>query len=412
MELESALKNAVKKLEGESVDAFEVVGIAEDSLVVEAKRQMVGSFRRSASRGLAVRVVEGKRMGWSATTDIGAKAVGRAVGQALSAVDVVAKSDEAVIATPQDPEGDFAEQLGRSLGEINDDEKIRMALKLESTAIAFDSRIVRTRNPRYEESVWSVSVINSNGISVRARRGLVSCELRAIASDDSGSESAYDFDFSPRFEDLDVEGVARRAAKRALSKLGAQKLEKGSLPVIFENRAASSMVRILAPSFFADNVQRGKSALTDKIGEKLYCPLITIVDDGLMSGGFGSFPFDGEGIPMRRTIMVRDGRVDAWLYDSPRAMRDGVMSTGNCRRSGLRSSPGIGVTNCFLKGGKDGVDGLCAGVDKGLLVTDLLGTHTANTISGDFSLGAEGFLLEGGKKTSPVRGITIAGNVL
>jgi len=411
MDLEKAVHEAVKKLEGESLDAFEVVGIAENRLVIEAKRQMVDSFRRTSGRGIAIRVIAGGRMGWSATTDIDQKAVGKAVTQAMGAMQVAAKSEEAVIVMPQDPEGDFIEQVGRSLGEISDDEKIRMALSIESAAVAADSRISRVRSPRYEEKLRNILIVNSNGVLASARRGLVSCMLLAIASDGSLSESAYEFDFSPRFEELDVEKVARSAAKKAIEKLGARGIGSAELPVIFENRAASSMIGLLAPSFFADNVQRGKSTLAGKMGEKLYSPIVTVVDDGLLPGGVGSFPFDGEGIPHSRTIMIRDGTVNTWLYDGPRAKRDGALSTGNCMRKGLGRFPVIDVTNCFLKEGTEDPEKLQADMTKGLLITDLLGVHTANAISGDFSLGAEGFFVEGGKKSFPVRGITIAGNV-
>lgn len=411
MDLEKAVQEAVKKLEAENLDAFEVAGIAENSLVVEAKRQTVDSFRRTSTRGIAIRVVRSGHMGWSATSDIDHKAVGKAVQQAMGSMQVATKSEEALIVMPQDPEGDFIEQVGRSIGEISDDEKIGMAMKVESAAIAADTRIVRVRNPRYEEVERHMTVVNSNGISVGARRGLVSCMLQAVASDGASSESAYEFDFSPRYEDLDVEETARRAAKRAVMKLGATGIGSALLPVVFENRAASSMVGLLAPSFFADNVQRGKSRLVGRMGEGEYSPLITVVDDGLMSGGIGSFPFDGEGIPQRRTVLIRDGCVGAWLYDGPRAKRDGALSTGNCHRSKIGKLPSIGVTNCFLKAGSIGAKELYSGIGKGVLITDLLGVHTANSISGDFSLGAEGFLVEGGGKVSPVRGITIAGNV-
>lgn len=411
MDLEHAIQSAVRKLEAEEADAFEVVGLAETSLFIEARRQMVNVFRRNSGRGIAVRIVKGGRMGWSATTNLEHKAVGRAVSQAVASLAVTAETEEAVILAPQDPKGDFVEHVGRSLGEISDVEKIKAALSIESTAIAADNRISKVRCPRYEERVRHLVIVNSKGVSASARRGLVSCALQAVASDEGGSESAYEFEFSPRFEDLDVEGCALRAARRAVMKLGASGIGGASLPAVFENRAASSMVGLLAPSFFADNVQRGKSAIAKRFSEKVYSEKVTIIDDGLLSGGFNSFPFDGEGIPQRRTTMVEGGSISAWLYDGPRSFRDKVLSTGNCSRKELGKLPTIGVTNCYLAAGSLKAGDLMSGIKRGVLISDLLGVHTANPISGDFSLGIEGFLIEDGEKTSPIRSVTIAGNI-
>ncbi|MBT3181666.1 MAG: TldD/PmbA family protein [Deltaproteobacteria bacterium] len=410
MELDAAVQNTVKKLEGEDVDMFEVFGMSKSSLSIEAKRQMIHMYRRSTSRGIAVRVVADGRIGWSATTDISAKEVAKTVSHAIASLKVSSSSDEAVIVKPQEPEGGFYERVGRSYSEISDDEKMQMALKLESEAIASDKRLARVRSPIYEEETVQFSIVNSNGVFLNAKRGLVSAMLLAIATEEGVSESEFDFVFTPRFEDLDVQSIARNAAERAVAKLGATSMEGGQYPVIFENRAASSMLKILSPSFFADNVQRSKSRLAGQVGEEVYSPLVTIIDDGLLPDGFGSFAFDGEGVPSQRNILVSSGKINSFLYDGPRANKDGVPSTGNCMRADVNDIPSIGVTNFFLKAGTTKAGDLMSDVSKGLFVTNLLGIHTANPISGDFSFGAEGFLIKDGRKDRPVRGVTIAGN--
>lgn len=411
MELQKSIQGAVRKLEAQGVDAFEVVGMAERTLIVEARQQMVESFRRSEGRGMAIRVVKGGRMGFASTTDIAPHAVEQAVGQVLSSMREAMPSDEAVIPPAQESDGRIEESEGRPLGEIPDEEKVRVALLLESAAVAADSRIARVLHPRYEETARELTVVNSRGVRVTARRGLCLCELKAVASDGADSEGAYEFSFSPRFEGLAPEATARLAASRAVDKLGARPVPAGVVPVVFAPRAAAGLVKLAAPSFFADHVQRGRSILASRRGERAYHPDVSIVDDGLLADGFGSFPFDGEGIPRRRTVMVLGGVIEGWLYDGARAARDGVASTGSCLREGLRALPAIGVGNCFLKGGERSPEELVREAGRGLLVTDLIGLHTANAISGDFSLGAEGFLIEAGVAGAPVRGVTIAGNV-
>lgn len=411
MDIQSVIQNAAKKLSAQKLDDFEVAGVTESSLVIEAKQQMVENFRRSEGHGVAIRVIREGRLSFASTTDISPKAIDHMIKHAVSALEKIAPSEEAILPLPQEVLAGLNEELGRPFGEISDDEKVRAALTLESAAVAADNRIARVRQPAYEEKIWSLSIISSKGVNVAARRGVVGCELMAIASDEGDSESAYEHNFSPRFESLDVEGTARTAAKRAIAKLGAKPMKAGTHTVLLAPRAATTMVRLAAPSFFADNVQRGKSMLAEKRGVRAYHPDVSIVDDGLLPGGYSSFPFDGEGIPRRRNVLVRDGVIEMWLYDGARAARDGVLSTGSCSRGGVGYLPAIGLSNCFLKAGGHKQEDLVTKAKNGILVTELLGVHTANPVTGDFSLGAEGMTIENGELGRPVRGVTIAGNV-
>ncbi|HPQ80941.1 MAG TPA: TldD/PmbA family protein [bacterium] len=411
MELGNAIGSAVRKLENQKLEFFEVAGISDVRFVAEAKGQMVEGISRSKGRGVALRVVRDGRVGFSATTDIGPKAIEKAVQQAVMSMKEVAPSDEASLPPAQEPQSALAERLGRTFAEIPDDEKIRMAMLLESAAIAADSRIVKVQHPRYEEVVRSMTVISSTGVNSTGCRGLCLCEIKAVASDGEDSQGAFEFSFSPRFEELSVEETARLAARRAVEKLGAGRVAGGSMPVVMGPRAGASMVKLASSAFFADNVQRGKSVVSSRRGERVYHPDVSIVDDGLLPGGFGSFPFDGEGIPRRRTMLVRNGVIENWLYDGARAAKDGVASTGNCRREEVNRLPSIGVGNCFLKGGESSPEELLREAGRGILITDLIGLHTANTVTGDFSLGAEGFVFDKGVLGAPVRGITVAGNV-
>ncbi len=411
MELANAVENAVKKCKKQRVDAYEVLGLNERSLVIEAKQSAVDSFRRNEMRGIAIRLVRKGRMGWAATTDISMASVGRAVEQAALAMQEVAVSEEAIIPPVQSSCGAIEEAPGRSYDSISDEEKMGLAVALEAAAVSADPRVRCVRRPRYEEFVRRMVVSNSHGAEAQAERGMVSGDLRVVVSQDDLSESAYDFDFSTRFEALDMDAIGKRAAQRAVEKLGAQSFDGGNLPVLFDARAAATLVRLIAPSFFATNVQRGKSVIAGRLGERVYSPAVTLIDDGLLPDGFGTFPFDAEGIPKRRTTMIADGTVEHWLYDGARAARDGVASTGNCVRETLSALPVIDVGNCFLAPGPKGVDALIADVERGVWVTELLGAHTANVITGDFSFGVEGALIEGGQRGAPMRGMTIAGNI-
>lgn len=411
MNLESALKDVVVRIKVNDLDAYEVVGLDERFVTVEAKQQMVERMQRTHRVGISIRTIKDGRIGFATTKDMSVKSVHQALKSALDSMENVEPTEDAVLPGVQKARGTLEENITRPLGEVSDDERIAVAKSLEGVALAAEKKVKKVQHPRYEEIDRTLLVMNSSGVKDMSRRQMASCELRVVAEDGGKAESAYDYGYSSSFDRLEVEAIARRAARRAVAKLGARSVPGGSYPVVFEPRAAASMLGLLAPSFFADNVQRGKSILGGKLGEKFYNPSVTIIDDGLLPDGFGSFPFDWEGVPKRRTAMVEDGVVSSWLYDGARAAHDGVESTGNSQRASLDKLPSVGINNCFLKAGSDSRESIIKGISKGIVATDLLGLHTANTISGNFSLGLEGFVVEDGAVREPVRGVTVAGNI-
>ncbi|MFA4974582.1 MAG: TldD/PmbA family protein [bacterium] len=411
MDIEKAVKEAVMRIEAQSLDAFEVVGLVERSLIIESKQQMIDRALRSERRGISIRAIKGGRMGLASTADMNPKSVITAVRSALASVESVSPSDEVSLPEPQPEQGKIEEVLKRTLSDVPYNDKARFAMEIESAAIAHDSRISKVQQARYGEDVRALFVVNSRGVRAKFERGFCHCAAKAVSDDGRCAQSGFEQSFSASFDDIDPAWVGRTAAKRAVDKLGAAPAPGGTASVVFEPRAAASMLALLAPSFFADNVQRGKSMLAGKRGECVFNAAVTIVDDGLLPHGCNSFAFDWEGIPKRRTVLVRDGEVESWLYDGARAAKDRVQSTGSCVREGLERQPAVGVSNCFLKAGGASPESLLVQADRGFLITDLLGLHTANPISGAFSLGVEGFVVKEGARREPVRGMTIAGNV-
>jgi len=411
MDLEKAIKEAVTRLQVQTLDGFEVVGLIERSLIIESKQQMIDRALRSERHGISVRVIKDGRMGISSTADMNPKSAINAVRSALASAESVALSEEASLPDQQPAQGALNERPKRAMGEVPYEEKVRLAMEIESAALAADSKVSKVYVARYGEDTRSLIVVNSRGVSTSFERGFCHCFAKTVADDGRCAQAGFEQSFSASFDNLDPDWVGRTSARRALDKLGAAPGEGGTFPAVFEPRAAAALLAQLAPTVFADNVQRGKSALAAKRGEKAFSGSVTIVDDGLMPNGCGSFAFDWEGIPKRRTMLVRDGTIECWLYDGARAAKDHVQSTGSCVRESLDRHPAVGVSNCFLKAGASSPDALVAQLSQGVLVTDLLGMHTANPISGSFSLGVEGFLIRQGARCEPIRGMTMAGNV-
>jgi len=412
LSIETAIDLLREELIDADIDDFEIFARDRETLEVESKDLEVESFERSKQRGVAVRVIKGGRLGMSSTTNMTEDALKHVVKEALAAMAGSDANDASGVPQPQTQVSALAERAGRSLAEISDEEKIKAAKTLEAAVREADHRIRRARDARYSEYTVRAAVVNSRGIDENAQRGIVMCSVQAVAEENGSSEAAAESVHHIRFDELDVVGIGKRASERAVSLLGAKQLPTGRCRIYFEPRAAAAILSLVMSQFFAENVQRNKSRLADKMGQRAMSEIVTIVDDGLLPGGMGSFSFDAEGVAAQRTVVVNKGEVAAWLYDVASALRDGTQSTGNARRLSVHSVPTIGITNSYISSSKKGPSELVRSCDGGFWVSDVMGLHTANPITGDFSLGATGYRIASGVAADPVRGVTIAGNVL
>jgi PmbA protein len=409
--LQNIVKSLQEELDSASVDEYEIYACSDESLEVESKNQKVEFFSRAQEEGVAIRVEKGGQVGMSSSSGITPDAPEQLIKDAISAMENSFSMDGVIIPRPNEGVATLTERPGQPLSEIPDREKIAFAKKVERATLDSHPLIVRARQPRYREVTRCAIAVNSRGISEQAQRSLVFCEVQAVAEKDGSSESAAEMGHHIRFEDFDGEELGRRAGLRAASILGAKAIPTGRYPVYLEPRAAAALLRILMPSFFADNVQRNKSRLRGKLGEEAFSSHLTIMDHGLLQSGAGSFRFDGEGVARQRTTLVDGGRIKGWLYDGASAMRDDTQSTGNAERRSIHDSPHIAITNCFIAEGSKSAQDLIGWCDDGLWVSDLMGVHTANIVTGDFSLGAVGYKIEGKNMGAPVRGVVLAGNV-
>jgi PmbA protein len=221
----------------------------------------------------------------------------------------------------------------------------------------------------------------------------------------------YEGDFSRTYDQLDLAGIGRAAARRAVAGLGGRQIPTRRGPVLLENSVAAEFLETAAGSFLADNVHKGKSILAGRQGKKIMSRAVTIVDDGLRPGGLVTAPADAEGTPRQTTTVVENGELKTFLYDAQRAAVDHAGSTGNAVRGGAKAPPGLGTTNFIIRPGEKSLEEMMAELRAGLFVTEAMGVHTADPISGDFSFGVSGLLIQGGGIAHPVKGVALAGNV-
>ena len=211
-------------------------------------------------------------------------------------------------------------------------------------------------------------------------------------------------------ERLDApEEIGQTAARRALRRLGARRVKTCAVPVIFDPDMAASLIRHIAGAAAGPSLYRGASFLVGKLGEQIASPAVTLVDDGTVPGALGSRPFDGEGLPVRRTVVVDKGVLTSYLLDTYTARKLGMASTHHAARDG--SGVTVGTTNFYLAAGPTDPRVLVASVKQGLYVTELIG-FGVNGITGDYSRGAVGMWIDNGELAYPVEEITVAGNLL
>lgn len=421
--MDEIIERVIEILRKKPVDGYEIYVDSSSVFEVEAKDGGVETLQVSHPWGMAIRILNRHRMGFTFTTS--SDSAGFFEPEKM--IDNAIASAEA---TSPDPALDFAPALkgapshlpifDETLERVSEETKIEKAKLLEEATRSVDpERIKKVRKAAYGESFSRRRLINSNGLEFSYLSTLVSVSVTSVAEESGESEVGWDFDFSHFFQDLNVEKVGKEAGQRALDRLGGKRIPTGVYPVLLRNSVSSEFLSLLAHSFLAEQVQKGKSALKGKKGEKCFSSFLSIEDDGLHPKGSGTFPVDGEGTPSQKTPLVSEGEITGFLYDRFWAKRErasipdsSAESTGNSHRGGIKAPPVLGISNLLIKPGNVSFGSLLDVLDRGLLVEEVMGIHTVDPISGNFSLGCAGSWIEGGRKIHPVKSIAIAGNLL
>lgn len=287
---------------------------------------------------------------------------------------------------------------------IDEDYKKEAALKIEKSIIDYDKRIAATRNCELQEIEIEAKIINSNNVSAEAKKTIFVVSGMCAAKD-KDEVSWYDWQWSHYLKDIDIEEFSEGIAKKAISFLGGEQIETGIYRGILTPQSACDILGILSVSFLAESLYKNKTRLKDKIGEKCFSGLIDIVHSCVK--GINSFPFDGEGIFYPDTMVVKEGVFETFLYDTYYGKKYSRSSTGSSIRAGIKEPPKCGIMGLYIKDGSWQDKDL---PDDYIVIEELMGTHTANPITGDFSLGAVGYINRGGVK-KPFKEVIFSGNV-
>jgi PmbA protein len=407
--------SAVKVALGRGADEAEAFLSLSSGISIDIERgQIVRSIKRM-DQGLGVRAVYRKAVGFSYTNTLTAKNIEEAAERAFRAARA-SKPDSDWVKLPS--LGSFGEARGtydKRIVDLSSDELVEAAAVMLGAVEEYDTRVLAVAGG-VVTSLFSTVVVNSHGVEACDRGTAVGCSMENIARDGADVTPACFEVSAERVYDIDPEGVGAEAARQAVSSLKAQKIESGAFPVVFAQAAFRSLLSYtLMNAVKADYVQRERSALKDKIGEKVASDLVTVYDDGLLEGGLLTRKFDDEGVPCQKTLIIDKGVLRNFLYDSYSANKVGAESTGNASRTGLASyasTPSLETSNFrFMEGDRTAAE-LVGEVDEGLLVYGVQGAHSSNPESGEFSVVATPvWKIENGEVAYAVRGAMLTGVV-
>lgn len=388
-----------------------------DEFSTTVRMGQVETLKESGSRGMGLRVLvasnNGYRTASTSTSDFTPEGIAHLVNGAIALARVTSEDPFAGLADPSEfgqLEGDL-ELFHEDVYSLPGADRIEYARRAEAAALAADTRITNSDGGSFNAATGRKAFANSRGFAGEYRASSCSLSVSPIALGQNGEmQRDYWYTYARSLKNLDTpESVGLEAARRTLRRLDARRVKTQQVPLVFSPEVARSLIGSIFSAASGDSIYRGASFFTGKLGHQVAAPSVTVVDDGTLIGGLGTSPFDGEGLPSRRTVIVENGVLVNYMLNTYTARKLGMKSTGNAAR-GLAGNPGIGANNLFLNAGQQSPEDILRAIPSGLYVTSLMG-QGVNMVTGDYSRGASGLWIENGELTYPVQEITVAGNL-
>lgn len=386
-----------------------------DSFEARVRGQEIDFVKQARERVLGIRAFVagpgGLRTALTSTSDLAPDTIDRMAAETVALARATAPDPTAGL-----PEGGFANELpelqllAAEDRHVSVEARIEDARRAEAAARAVDPRIANSEGSQVDSGFRRSTYANSAGFAGSYESASHSLFCEPLAQQNGAMQRDYWMTAARRLAGLEEPAaVGRRAAERALRRLGARSVPTCEVPVLFEPMVARSLLGQLASCVSGGAVYRQSSFLQDRMGDAIASERVTVIDDGRLPGGLGSRPFDGEGLATRRNVLVERGRLRSWLLDSYTGRKLGLPSTGSAAR-GAAGAPAPGATNLWLEPGAQTPEEILQSTARGLLVTELIGMGF-NPVTGDYSRGAAGLWIENGRPVHAVEEVTIAGNL-
>ena len=361
--------------------------------------------------GLGIRLIYDGRTAYAYSNDLSEESLLNAASEVSKAASKKA-TDSIIDLKTKSPSVSFDIRLFPE--NVPVEKKISLVRKVDNIARGYDSRI-RQVSVIYNDFIQKVQIATTEGTIAEDERIHTLSVIQVVASDNGIVQTGYEsiggslgFEL---FDEIDIEELSLKAAKRAIMMLTARRAPGRRMPVVISSEAGGTMIHeAIGHGLEADLVQQGLSIYSKKMGQEIASSLVTVIDDSTIQKKRGSFRFDDEGMPSQHTVLLEKGILKSYMYDKLTAIKDGVLSTGNGRRQSYQYRPIPRMTNTFIAPGDTPPEKIINSVDYGLFVKKM-GGGQVNTITGDFVFDVqEGYLIKKGLVEEAVRGATLAGN--
>lgn len=411
MDSRDLAQDLIEKARSLGADAADVVVVSGTDFSVTVRKGDVETLTDAGSKALGLRVFVGRRNAGTYTSDFSPGALEDLVRDTVTMARATGEDPAAGLPDEMVPAEDLDLDLfDPSPAALPTAERISWARRAEEAALAFSPEITNSQGASYGSSEGEVVLANSLGFLGTYRTSSVSFSVVPVGERDGEMQRDYWYSSGRGLSDLlAAEEVGRIAAERTVKRLGARKVSTAEVPVVFDPETAAEILGHVFRAISGYSVFRNATFLKDRLGEQVASPLLTLVDDGRRRRGLGSRPFDGEGLPTRKNVPLEAGVLKHYLCDSYSARKIGARPTGSARR-GIAGGPSVGAGNLYFEAGTSSPEEIIGDVGAGFYVTDLIG-FGVDLVSGDFSQGAAGQWIDGGRLTHPVHEVTIAGNL-
>ena len=410
MEIKSLIEKIFQEGRQQGIGDMEVFYSAGNSLSLKVFEKELDGYSLSESEGLSLRGVYRGKMGYSYTEKVDESSVDMLVKNVVENATVIDSDDEEFIYEGS-KEYKKVDTFNPGLESVSEIDKISFVKQLEEEAFKIDNRITSVETCVYGDGYGETIMSNTKGLYLHDKSNVAYTYAVVVAKDEDDIKTGMAYRTGNDFSKFNAKEIAAEAVNEAISMLGAKSVKSGDYAVVIRNSAAADLLEAFTGIFSAEAVQKNLSLLKGKLNQQIGSEKFTVVDDPFMEGGLASMSFDGEGVACKYKKVIDKGVLKTYFHNLKTAHKDGVETTGNACKGSYKASIGIAPSNFYVEKGERSLDEIIAGMDSGIMITELQGLHSGlNSISGDFSLAALGYRIKDGKISEPVEQITVAGN--
>lgn len=410
MELDLFIKALFKKAQEAGFSEYEAYYVDRENLSISIYKGEVEKYNLSTSYGLSFRGKLNGKIGYSYTEILDEYAMEMLIKKAYESAKVI-ENDDMQFIYEGDKEYKDISTYSSGLENIPADKLISIAMDMEKECKAYSEKVDGFSGCAVSYSYGNYGIVNSKGLNLNNKSNILSAYVVPIVKDGTKMYDGFGYVVAKSLDEVNPKEIAKMGVDEAVAKIGGKAIESGNYKVIINNEAMVSLLSTFIGVFSADAVQKGLSLLADKMGEEIAAANIKLVDDPHLKDGLASVAFDDEGVATSKTYLIENGKLVSFLHNLKTAHKAGVKSTGNGFKASYASPISVSPTNLYIEPGNESLEQLLKAVGNGVMITDFAGLHSgANSITGDFSLAAKGFVIENGEKGRPVEQITVAGN--